>query len=301
MKLSGVFLGAFLLANGVLLFLRNTGPIEIAIENSAPYWALIFVLLGVSIMLENRWLKAGAAGSAAILLTVVIWSFALRFQFPEFIYESRFSKADARHSSYQISEPFDSAVQRAKLNLRHSIGTLTIKDTTNDLASVESVSPLGYKWIRKHFADYELLELKPKYDHGTFTFNTSPFTTIKLNAAPTWDIRLDISATTATLDFSKFKVEQLHLDAVASSIDLQLGNLADKLNVFIDAAAATIDIELPKDVGCEIYCNNRLGKAHFDGFIKKGDAMRTDNFDTASKKVYINLDSGVSSIDVRRY
>jgi hypothetical protein len=82
---------------------------------------------------------------------------------------------------------------------------------------------------------------------------------------------------------------------------LQLGNLADKLNVFIDAAAATIDIELPKDVGCEIYCNNRLGKAHFDGFIKKGDAMRTDNFDTASKKVYINLDSGVSSIDVRRY
>jgi hypothetical protein len=301
MKLSGVFLGAFLLANGVLLFLRNTGPIEIAIENSAPYWALIFVLLGVSIMLENRWLKAGAAGSAAILLTVVIWSFALRFQFPEFIYESRFSKADARHSSYQISEPFDSAVQRAKLNLRHSIGTLTIKDTTNDLASVESVSPLGYKWIRKHFADYELLELKPKYDHGTFTFNTSPFTTIKLNAAPTWDIRLDISATTATLDFSKFKVEQLHLDAGASSIDLRLGNLADKLNVFIDAAAATIDIELPKDVGCEIYCNNRLGKAHFDGFIKKGDAMRTDNFDTASKKVYINLDSGVSSIDVRRY
>jgi hypothetical protein len=301
MKLSGVFLGAFLLANGVLLFLRNTGPIEIAIENSAPYWALIFVLLGVSIMLENRWLKAGAAGSAAILLTVVIWSFALRFQFPEFIYESRFSKADARHSSYQISEPFDSAVQRAKLNLRHSIGTLTIKDTTNDLASVESVSPLGYKWIRKHFADYELLELKPKYDHGTFTFNTSPFTTIKLNAAPTWDIRLDISATPATLDFSKFKVEQLHLDAGASSIDLRLGNLADKLNVFIDAAAATIDIELPKDVGCEIYCNNRLGKAHFDGFIKKGDAMRTDNFDTASKKVYINLDSGVSSIDVRRY
>ncbi len=301
MKLSGIFLGAFLLANGVILFLRNTGPIEIAIENSAPYWALIFILLGVSIMLENRWLKAGAAGSAAILLTVVIWSFALRFQFPEFIYESRFSKADAKHSSYQISEPFDGAVQRAKLNLRHSIGTLTIKDTTNDLASVESVSPLGYKWVRKHFADYELLELKPKYDHGTFTFHSSPFTTIKLNAAPTWEIRLDVSATPAELDFSKFKVEQLHLDAGASSIDLRLGTLADKLNVFIDAAAATIDIELPKDVGCEIYYDNRLGKAHFDGFVKKGDAMRTDNFDTASKKISINLDSGVSSISVHRY
>ncbi len=301
MKLSGVFLGAFLLANGVILLLRNIGSIEIHIANSELYWALIFILLGVSIMLENRWLKAGATGSAAILLTVVIWSFVLRFQPGEFIRESRLSKAHAKHSPYHISEPLNGTVPRAKLNLRHSIGTLTIKDTTNDLASVESVSPLGYKWIRKHFADYELLELKPKHDHGTFTFNSSPFTTIKLNAAPTWDIRLDVSATPAELDFSKFKVEQLHLDAGASSIDLRLGNLADKLAVFIDAAAATIDIELPKDVGCEIYYDNRLGKAHFDGFVKKGNALRTDNFDTASKKIYINLDSGVSSIDVRRY
>jgi hypothetical protein len=284
MKLSGVFLGAFLLANGVILFLRNTGPIEIAIENSAPYWALIFILLGVSIMLENRWLKASAAGSAAILLTVVIWSFVLHFQPGEFIRESRLSKAHAKHSPYHISEPLNGTVPHAKLNLRHSIGTLTIKDTTNDLASVESVSPLGYKWIRKHFADYELLELKPKYDHGTFTFNSSPFTTIKLNAAPTWDIRLDVSATPAELDFSKFKVEQLHLDAGASSIDLRLGNLADKLDVFIDAAAATIEIELPKDVGCEIYYDNRLGKAHFDGFVKKGNALRTDILTLPARK-----------------
>jgi hypothetical protein len=301
MKLSGIFLGAFLLANGVILLLRNIGSIEIHIANSELYWAIIFILLGASFLLENRVLKASAAGSAAILLTVVIWSFILNFQPAEFIRESRLSKAHAKHSPYHISEPLNGTVQRAKLNLRHSIGTLTIKDTTSDLAYVESISPLGYKWARKHFADYELLELKPNYDHGRFTLNSSPFTTIKLNAAPTWEIGLDISATPAELDFSKFKVERLHLDAGASSIDLRLGHLADKLEVFIDAAAATIDIELPKDVGCEIYHDSQLGKAHFDGFVRRGSTLRTDNFDTASKKIYLNLDSGVSSIDVRRY
>jgi hypothetical protein len=45
-----------------------------------------------------------------------------------------------------------------------------------------------------------------------------------------------------------------------------------------------------------------LNSKEFDGFKKlKSDLYQTANFDSTKKKIYIKIDSGVSSLDINRY
>lgn len=324
MKQTGVFVGAFLLATGAIFLLRNVGLVQIDIGTAGRYWAIILIMLGASFLLQNLLVKSLLTGGAAIFLAAIIWSSILNFQ-PFEILEEKFDKASAGSPPKTFAIPFDGAAQRAKLNIHAMMGAFAIEDATADLAIVETNSPLGYVLERERFADYDLLTLKPERQKAKRVISRGGgSTTLKLNAAPTWELDLNIAAASADLDLSKFKVEKLNIDAGASSIDLRLGNLADKLDVTVDAGAASLNIEIPKDVGCEIRHSDGLGSAEFEGFVLKdkasraeqsdssekkiffkgwlrGNAYRTENFDRSAKKIYINLDSGVSSVNVRRY
>ena len=59
---------------------------------------------------------------------------------------------------------------------------------------------------------------------------------------------------------------------------------------------------VPETSGCEVKLEGALNSKDFAGFKKvSSDLYRTANFDTASKKIFINIDSGVSSLNVDRY
>lgn len=324
MKQTGVFVGAFLLATGAIFLLRNTGLVQIDLDAAGQYWAIVLILLGASFLLQNLLVKSLLTGGAAVFLAAIIWSSILNFQ-PFAILEEKFDKASASSPPKTFALPFDGAAQRAKLNIHAMIGTFAIEDTTADLAVVETNSPFGYVLERERFADYDLLTLRPERQKAKRVISRGGgSTTLKLNAAPTWELDLNIAAASADLDLSKFKIERLNIDAGASSVELRLGNLADKLEVTVDAGAASLNIEVPKDVGCEIRHSDGLGSAEFEGFVPKdeasraetsdssekkvyfkglmkGNAYRTENFDRSAKRIYINLDSGVSSVKVRRY
>ncbi|HEX9253534.1 MAG TPA: hypothetical protein VF870_14915, partial [Ignavibacteriaceae bacterium] len=63
-----------------------------------------------------------------------------------------------------------------------------------------------------------------------------------------------------------------------------------------------IDILIPDSVGCEIKSDAALSSRNYEGFIKiNNDLYRSENFDKFTKKIYIDIDCGVSSIDVKIY
>ena len=87
----------------------------------------------------------------------------------------------------------------------------------------------------------------------------------------------------------------------AASLKIYLGDLSDTTNVEIDAGASSIEISIPENIGCELKADVTLSSMHLDRFNKTNKKLyRTDNFDSSPKKIFLKIDSGVSSIKIRR-
>ena len=70
----------------------------------------------------------------------------------------------------------------------------------------------------------------------------------------------------------------------------------------IEAGASDMDILIPDSSGCEINSDVALSSKNYEDFIKiSKNIYRTENFDTSTKKIFIEIDCGVSSIDVKKY
>jgi hypothetical protein len=125
---------------------------------------------------------------------------------------------------------------------------------------------------------------------------------IALNEKPIWDINIDGGASAMNLDLTKFKIENIYVGMGAASLDVKLGTLSDKTRLNIEAGASNIDILVPDEVGCQVLTDDVLSSKNIHGFIKIDSGLyRTAGFDETGKKVFIEIDCGVSSINIRRY
>jgi len=125
---------------------------------------------------------------------------------------------------------------------------------------------------------------------------------LSLNSNPEWDLNFDVGAASLDLDLTQYKVSKLDVDMGAAALNVKFGDLADVSRFKIDAGASDIDILVPQNVGCEIKSDAALSSRNYEGFTKiKKDLYRTENFENAAKKIFIDIDCGVSSINVKKY
>jgi hypothetical protein len=125
---------------------------------------------------------------------------------------------------------------------------------------------------------------------------------IKLSTSPIWNIEMGIGAGELDFDFSNYKVKKLEIETGAASIDIKLGDKQDKVDIDIESGVASVKIKVPESVGCEIKMDGALNSKDFDNFEKIKDGVwQTKGFDKATKKIYLNVDSGLSSLKVDRY
>jgi hypothetical protein len=125
---------------------------------------------------------------------------------------------------------------------------------------------------------------------------------VSLNPNILWDFDLNVGAAALNMDLTPFLIKEIMLDAGAASVDIKLGSRSDETCLCIDAGASSISIEVPESSACEIISNAELSSKHFEGFMNvNGKVFRTPNYDTAAKKIRIEIDAGISNIDVRRY
>ena len=125
---------------------------------------------------------------------------------------------------------------------------------------------------------------------------------LKLSTSPIWNIEMGIGAGELDFDFSNYKVKKLEIETGAASIDIKLGDKQDKVDIDIESGVASVKIKVPESVGCEIKMDGALNAKDFDNFEKIKDGVwQTKGFDNATKKIYLNVDSGLSSLKVDRY
>jgi hypothetical protein len=307
MKTSHIFWGTLFIVLGILILANNFSAINLYWDNLWQYWPLVLVLLGVSMLVKNVAGKSIIAGAAAVVLALVIFA-SVNFT-TSYIFDDNFevdigSGVSGDHSVTEYREAFDSSITNAMLYLEGGVGTFRIGTETDDLIYTMLEGPANHFNYSKNQID-SVANINLNMKDVSINLGDAKFKSkvdIALNTGPIWDLDLAFGAASMKFDFSKFKVEDINLDMGAAKLDVKLGALAENLEFNLNAGASRIIIKVPEEVGCEVSTDAVLSRKDIRGFEKiESDFYRTDNYESADKKIYINIDCGVSSIDIRRY
>ncbi|MGF1922670.1 MAG: hypothetical protein ACQUHE_00715 [Bacteroidia bacterium] len=111
-----------------------------------------------------------------------------------------------------------------------------------------------------------------------------------------------IGAGEVDFDLSNYKVRTFNIDGGMASIDVKIGDMLAITDVNMQLGMADITIKIPKGSGCRIKTKTGLSSKDFDGFNKlENGTYETANYQSSSKKIFINLDGGLSDFKVKRY
>lgn len=125
---------------------------------------------------------------------------------------------------------------------------------------------------------------------------------LMLNTAPVWEIHVNMGAGEVDFDLSAFKVREFSFDGGAAALDVKLGSALPVTDVKVKTGIADVKINIPEGSGCRIRAKTGLSSKEFTGFVKKADGLfETANYGTSTHKIFINLDGGLSSFEVKRY
>lgn len=201
-------------------------------------------------------------------------------------------------------ESYSDSIKKANLFVEAGVGYIRMKDTTSQLYDIKTRGSFGNYTIDNNITDGSAdvyLEYQDKHFRFQHGFSKN-FIDMKLNPNPVWTMEYEIGVEKVDLDLSLFNVESLTFKTGASSVRVKLGDKAEKTKLNFDGGVSKLIVLIPKRVGCEINTSTELTKKNFKGFEKlnKQD-YRTENFDSASKKVYLDLQADVSNLTVERY
>jgi hypothetical protein len=92
------------------------------------------------------------------------------------------------------------------------------------------------------------------------------------------------------------------METGAADISLKMGDKLKESKVRIESGVAKVKVMVPKNVACQIKMDGALNAKDFDGFSKSGSGTwKTENFETGSNKIYLEINSGLSAVSVERY
>jgi hypothetical protein len=268
MKTSNIFWGTLLIVLGLLFLLVNFSAINLDWENIWQLWPIIIILFGISMLVKS------------------------------------ISGSSSDYSSNEYREVFNPSITNAVLSLVGGAGNIKIGSVTNDLIFAKTECANSNFDIIKTSTD-TVARLKFCIREANFLFNNTKCISkvdIALNEKPLWKLDFKLGAASTRLDLTKYKIQDIKMDLGAAKLEVKLGALSEHLNFKLNTGASQIEISVPEEVGSEIIAKDVISKKDISGFIKINSGLyRTGNFDMTDKKIFINIDCGVSSITVRRY
>ena len=307
MKPKHVFWGLLLVTLGTLILISNFALINLDLSHLWKLWPLVLILWGISFIINKDFIKILFAGVTAIILALSIYG-AGQSLLNICDKDIDFVFADGENYQYadttKYVESFEKNIKNANLTIDAGAGSFNIIEPTSDLISVIALGLKdNYIFTRNDSENGTSIEVKMKktkvrLHKGSFKNKIE----MSLNPEPIWNMNFDIGAAAIDFDLSPYKISTMKLDMGAASLELKLGDKIPQTMLDIDAGASSIKILVPDSSGCEIKADVSVSSKDFRGFKKISSGLyRTENFETAKNKIYIRLDAGVSSIEVKRY
>lgn len=313
MKSDKITWGLVFVFTGIIILLDNFGVIDFYWGSIWRLWPLLLIIWGAELIFSGRNNSAGSWISA--LITLAALGFAGYYGttrmsdgnglMRNFRWHRDSGTKASEFKSNRFSEPFSGTIHRAELNISGGATIYRLKDSTANLFDADIKHQFGnYSLTRTNRDTIEVLGLKmPESAHinGSQNFNLNKVE-MQLNNKPVWDINLQIGAGKADFDLSKFKIASLNIDGGAASFKIKLGEPQTNTNVSVETGVSKVMISVPVAVGCLIRVGSGLSSNSFKGFNRQDDnTYTTDNYNSSSKNIMINLGGGISDFEVRRY
>lgn len=265
-------------------------------------WPLVLVLAGIELLLAQRIPALALAGLATVVL--ILGALATGSSLP-------MSPTEAAPVTRTMQTDLGGATQAA-VTVRFGAGQLNIgpilqpPDTQlammdyagpAELAPQASYSPDGGTGQ----LDYQVYGRGPGFapflggvSSGRMDLTLSP-------KVPITSLTIQTGATDAHLDLSSLLVSNMDFSVGAASTWIRLPEAAGTTNAHIAGGASTITLEIPQGVGAQIRHRGGLNTMNVDQnrFASAGDGVyRSADYATAANKVDINIETGVTSIQV---
>jgi len=191
-------------------------------------------------------------------------------------------------------------IEKAFIELNFDVGTLILGESTNLL--YECIS----KYSHKEFEPFE------KYSHtaeGAYVTiyhsrvsrkfiskNIRNTLQLKLNKEIVYDLHVNTGAIHTECNLSGFKIDELSIESGAGNIDLVIPEYDSKIT--IDTGVSNIDIAIPANVGVMVMIDSGIAIKDLDDFTRENNNYISDNYNEAEFKTYLEIDCGVSNIDI---
>jgi hypothetical protein len=306
MKTSNIFWGVFFVVIGGLLLLGNYTDFSFTWNSAWKFWPLVLVLIGLSILVKNHVGKLIISGLAGFILALTIYA-SVSATTNIFRNDFNFVFDDETNGVYDTTnfyQEYNDSIKTASLTFNGGAGEFRIIAPTEKLIEINSIGYEGnYNLNRSDEGSHSNIYFDMKKTNVKFGGNNYKNTVeMSLNSNLGWDLNFNVGASSVDLDLTSYKVSKVDIDMGAAALNLKFGDLSEIVRLKIDAGASDIDILIPENVGCEIKSDAALSSKNYEGFNKiNKDVYRTENFNNSVKKIYIDIDCGVSSIDVKKY
>lgn len=321
MKLDKVIWGVLLLFIGGVLLLDNFNVIEFYWRNVWDFWPVFLIILGVNILFNRNNSQTGNIISLSILVITLSVLFVKGQQRPErnFWWNDRGNHVNidvddddndnnSNYTKLNFSEPFVAAdtLKKTILNISGGGTSFNLKGETDSLFSADVKKRNGNFALNKTTTDSVntlTFKMQDKNNRRGWSIgNGGNDVDIHLNTAPVWEMHFSMGAGQIDFDLSNYKVRTFNFDGGAAELDIKLGDLLPITDVNVKTGVADVKIKIPTGSGCRIKTKTGLSAKDFTGFTKVSEGLyETPNYQTSTKKVFINFDGGLSSFEVDRY
>jgi len=324
MKLDRLIWGILLLFIGGVLLLENFDVITFYWRNVWHFWPVFLIIAGLNILFNKNNTQTGSIISIGVLVITLSFLFVKGQQKPERgswwghklkddvdinIDDDNddSNDEDTAGNRLNFSEVFNAAdtIKKTVLNISGGGISFNLDGETSELinADVKKKRRSNFSLVKQLTDSAVVLNFKMEGKTNKWNFgdggNDVDF---KLNKAPKWDINMKLGAGEADFDFTDYKVRSFRFDGGAASLDIKVGDLLPITDVVVKSGVADVKIKIPTNSGCRIKTKTGLSAKDFSGFEKLSDGVyETANYKSSTKKIFINLDGGLSNFEVSRY
>jgi hypothetical protein len=304
-KSSVFFWGVLFISIGLLVLLYNLNVVSDNFEFILDWWPVILIIWGINLLKIPQMAKNILSALSAVIIALIIFSLYFNCM-GNCCFDSDDNCSASNHYNNNTNKVFierDSSISETTLNINCGAYHLNISDTTSKLAEADIAGNDDEVKLQRDSDNVINLDFKSNMKHIFKSHNHHRNAKISLNSDIVWNINLDMGASSVNCDLERYKTKNITINGGASDIKLKLGrNMIDSSLITLSVGASSIHIQIPNEVGCRINSSTGLSNNDFQGFSKSDDGdYYSQNYSSASKKIFIDISGGVSNFKVKRY
>lgn len=256
------------------------------------FWPLLIIFVGLRLVIKNDLFFLATASITLILSITLALLFTNNLPNPAPV-----SRSGEFESHFNIANKvtYDIALGGANINV--------LPKNDKGLFSGNYLGLLNTKVDQKDKNGDVFISIRENIEKPFWKQGNKREINLSLAKKIPTDFSISTGASSFDLDFSETYLTKFVIKSGATSGLIRLGKPTGVLPATISTGVSSYEILVPQDIPVKITTSGALTSQNFENFglIKEGKNFTSNDYDNAVDKIFITLESGVSSISVKNY